>query len=60
MTDLDEFHRFCEDAGHYMICGTIERWREMPEPTKKKLRDRWDSEDESPYVTLEKRRMEWE
>ena len=60
MTDLDEFHRFCQDAGHYMICGTIERWRNMPESAKAKLRARWQAEDDGPYVTLEKRRMEWE
>jgi len=59
MSDLDEFQRFCQDAGHYMICSTIERWRNMPESTRVKLRDRWEREDESPYVTLEKRRMEW-
>ena len=60
MTDLDEYYRFCQGAGHYLYREAIDRWRDMPETTKKKLRDRWEREDESPYVTLEKRRMEWE
>jgi hypothetical protein len=59
MTDLDEFQRWCQEAGHYQITAAIQRFRGLDPQSRQHLRDRWERDDSAPRRALEERRREW-
>jgi len=45
MTQIEEFRRFCNDAGHYQVKETLDRFLALSDDAMAALLARWEVED---------------